>query len=792
MKQPALFLTVLLAASIAHGEVLDTSQFLCHDTITFSGYTGGSEVLTDFPVLVKMSPDIIEGFRYYDCAADGSDLRFADASGNVLDHEIDTWDTTGISFAWVRLPSLSGTGTAITLHWCPTVPVASLPAVSASGVWSRYVSVWHINSNLQDSASDANNLSALGRPTTGVPALVGAGCHQDSGTGQCLLTARPIVDAGGNARTVFTLSGWFNPEQSYASRNLRLFSTKGDGEHTGAGFEVIISSNKLLMRGNGNSATYGSYTTAWTDNFSLGSWTHIAAVFNGTSARSFFNGVEKGGGGTIATINENPKKMAIGNTGHGNAASSNVFAGTMDEMRLFDGVPSDAWVKAEYDTVANHGTFTTYSSAIVESPIPMFSVTSPSIVDNAAAFSGNVRNFGADETLANRATSCNVYLAFTPVGLPLPEPTLVATVTIANPSFSFSIGSLAPATDYDYAITIANNFGIPSANSATGRFSTNPNPSFRVTAVNRDANREITSFDLEFGGNASAKGTLFAVYGPRSSSGTAASWTTAERIAHVSGASAPIRYAVPDSWGQDTHFLRFLLVEGRSPDYDTLLEYLVASGAERVVTDYIPTGASIIETKISLTDVGSNSTIFCARVGSGDKDTSFTAFYIKNNDNKGWRYDYHQSKHQTTASATVGTPYTLRMDASGLLVNGAYVYERNDPTPIDFNTGNQMQLFSSYTSSPGTGTGNYAKLKLFYLRTTDNGAVTHEYLPCLRDGVVCLYDTVSDTFLTTLDGELAPGPAIIGGDIAGDPATLCASDIYHDVSIPDSSVVLIR
>ena len=77
---------------------------------TVAGYNGGSEVQTNFPVLVRLSESTITGFHYSDFYADGSDLSrvdigFVDAAGNGLAYEIDTWNTNGVSLVWVNLPA---------------------------------------------------------------------------------------------------------------------------------------------------------------------------------------------------------------------------------------------------------------------------------------------------------------------------------------------------------------------------------------------------------------------------------------------------------------------------------------------------------------------------------------------------------------------------------------------------------------------------------------------------------------------------------------------------------------
>ena len=64
--------------------------------VAFTGYVGAT-ALENFPALVKLSEGI-RGFSYTDFALpNGGDLRFTDASGALIPHEIDTWDTNGVS-----------------------------------------------------------------------------------------------------------------------------------------------------------------------------------------------------------------------------------------------------------------------------------------------------------------------------------------------------------------------------------------------------------------------------------------------------------------------------------------------------------------------------------------------------------------------------------------------------------------------------------------------------------------------------------------------------------------------
>ena len=78
MKRTSLLIAAVLVAASAFALPRKAAE------ITVSGYTGKS-ALENFPVLVRISPECISGFSYADCAADGADVAFRDAQGNLLD-----------------------------------------------------------------------------------------------------------------------------------------------------------------------------------------------------------------------------------------------------------------------------------------------------------------------------------------------------------------------------------------------------------------------------------------------------------------------------------------------------------------------------------------------------------------------------------------------------------------------------------------------------------------------------------------------------------------------------------
>ncbi|MEM7394802.1 MAG: hypothetical protein AAF492_20915, partial [Verrucomicrobiota bacterium] len=185
----------------------------CNDLeITFCGYEG-METLTNFPALVRLGDHVplfsYERFR----SPTGGDLRFYDpAQTRVLAHEIEVWDTNGVSIVWVNLPELAGTDTVIHATW----DSSRTNHITTGTVWpSGYQAVYHLNEAVVNNATNGVHQNAVGNGldggqngNSGVPGLFGL-AQDFSGSGEYIDT--PIVTdqtAGGPG---LTYSAWILP-----------------------------------------------------------------------------------------------------------------------------------------------------------------------------------------------------------------------------------------------------------------------------------------------------------------------------------------------------------------------------------------------------------------------------------------------------------------------------------------------------------------------------------------------------------------------------------------------------
>ena len=137
-----------LFALSAKADYLSMGDFGYTNKLMVAGYTG-SETLTNFPVLVRLSESGIPGFAYDDMSAKnngkatGKDLAFFDAAGNHIPSEIETnsWDTSGTSFVWVSLPRMQQ-GTKF--YMCYNTEASGV-WVTNQNPWADYVGVWHLD-----------------------------------------------------------------------------------------------------------------------------------------------------------------------------------------------------------------------------------------------------------------------------------------------------------------------------------------------------------------------------------------------------------------------------------------------------------------------------------------------------------------------------------------------------------------------------------------------------------------------------------------------------------------------
>lgn len=340
-----------LASGFVFAEKVDVSQYAKMFDMTVSGYSGASE-LTDFPVLVVLSESRLSGFQY----AEASNLVFTDAEGNVIPHEKDTWNESGESLVWVKMPTLSP-GTKISAYYGGT---AAATDNNPADVWSRYASVYHFT-ELQDTVHGiavkpgySANAAKLEQELLGT-------CYRVETAKQKIdigLANKHMTQADRQSVTV-----WFrNTSKSPTEIKGRLIGgkTRYDASNEG-GFDILPQSGKIWVRGAVYSSGVGTFKANETS-FLQNEWQHVVVVMDQTKASVYVDGtaLTSSSGTTIASPGISKYNICLGNYGGTVIDNDQLFAGDYDEVRFFDGVMTADWAAAEFATVKNRDTFLAY------------------------------------------------------------------------------------------------------------------------------------------------------------------------------------------------------------------------------------------------------------------------------------------------------------------------------------------------------------------------------------------------------------------------------------------------
>ena len=203
---------------------------------------------------------------------------------------------------------------------------------------------------------------------------------------------------------------------------------------------------------------------------------------------------------------------------------------------------------------------------------------------------------------------------------------------------------------------------------------------------------------------------------------------------------------------------------------DAFLEYVEATGVQRVLTDYRSTGDTFVQAVFTPTDVSSAGYLF--RSGR----TSQPSFNFRWAAKGAATQDYDLAAFGLGGLAA-GVTYTLEAGnfnatvySNGVAIAtaaiGHSVFKSGGITVAD-KDGGYFLLFAFHRYAYTDFNNTYAKVRLHSFRVyeREKGAVVmkREFLPCLKDGVAQLYDTVTGAFFASADASkpLVAGPTVV-------------------------------
>lgn len=325
---------------------------------------GNTTTLTNFPALIKISESRIRGFKYAEAGSTGNDISFmpVDATEDTdpLPCEVDTWNTSGESYIWVCVPEIPAGGTTITMYWYLGDGMAA-PPVEPTAVWTNgYIGVWHMT-EANGTVADATGHGLTGTPSQPTTMIATAGkvgnarinaTKVANGT-TCPALQIPNYNAYLSNVSRFAVGGWFFARDM--THYPRVFSRKTNYDNN-TGWEMEFKENsKTEGTIRGSNATTVTFTTP---NMLQAGWVHLLFVFNDAVGTAYTNGTQSASGAIAKVVTRNDG-MTIGSDLD---LTEWCWGGYYDECRLYNGVPSADWIKAEYATVAD-------DSVLVYAPI---------------------------------------------------------------------------------------------------------------------------------------------------------------------------------------------------------------------------------------------------------------------------------------------------------------------------------------------------------------------------------------------------------------------------------------
>lgn len=359
MKKLSFLFAALVAgvSFVGTGAVLTPTNYSKVIEISVSGYAG-TETLQDFPALVKLSESIVD-FDYGDFKlANGGDLRFALEDGTILPSEIDTWDETGTSLVWVKVPALEKDA-KIFVYYGNETP----EEVSAADVWNDgYAAVYHLGES-------ALPMKESGARATDFTASEGNGI---------VFAADGAIGKGVNFVATGTTRGLkaldHDKLDGFAAMTVEIWTYQATHATVAivdkrAGYDNDTAWQ--MYDGNGPT-TFGICSTPTGKgavnvniiNPPLNAWNYQVYTYDSTLSSARTKGYLNG-----AYVNSNNSQSGAVRAsaaplwlGIFQSGDNRNFPGKVDELRISNVARSADWIKAGYDTVNADG-FLTYGPA---------------------------------------------------------------------------------------------------------------------------------------------------------------------------------------------------------------------------------------------------------------------------------------------------------------------------------------------------------------------------------------------------------------------------------------------
>jgi uncharacterized repeat protein (TIGR01451 family) len=408
--------------------------------------------------------------------ANGYDVVFTSDSGcaNKLDHEVETYNASGMVNYWVKVPLVSHTSDSM-FYLCYGNPSITTDRSNRTAVWdNNYKGVWHLpngtNLTTTDSTANANHGSSNNATAT-AGEVDGAASY--NGSGQSTIISNPANFDYEHSQP-FSVEFWLKKPLDTAT-NQTLISKKYT-YWNGAGFQVWTWSGSNNAIFDLTDSAGGVYQIATVVNVQDNSWHHIGVTYDGTSNRSgmkiYVDGslMSTGPSAAIANSIRNTYNLTFGTN---SISPTDYFNGSLDEIRFSNSARTADWIKTQYNNQSSPSTLYTISlsDSVGSNQLPVANAggSYSGIVGTSVQFNGSGSS-DPDGMIVSYAWT------FGDGG----------TGSGATPLHTYTAGGTYTAT-----LTVADNGGAQSSANAAVMVGNLPGPTQIVFASNRDGTSQL-------------------------------------------------------------------------------------------------------------------------------------------------------------------------------------------------------------------------------------------------------------------------------------------------------------
>ena len=300
------------------------------------------------PVLVQRGPD--DAAFWASPARDAREIRFVDADGQPLSHEIEEYDPAARRLAaWVAVPRFGWGDRAIHMYWGGATAGSGQPA----DIWGgQYEAVWHMSP--QRGAGVVRDSSGHGLDAAASEGLTMRWATRGRIGGAVMLKGADKLTVADSPAWTFgaddwSVEFWINPAPM-AGRNYGII------EHGPGGvFQLYLHGSNMFALERNNAGVYGDHSFAGLG-VPTGEWSHVSIARMGRRLILHVNGEMK------STV-EQKDGFADGESPHPLTLGWGTYGGVdgaLDEMRVARGPRPPGWSRATY--LAQTGRTVTFGS----------------------------------------------------------------------------------------------------------------------------------------------------------------------------------------------------------------------------------------------------------------------------------------------------------------------------------------------------------------------------------------------------------------------------------------------